>query len=203
MIAFVEGELSAIEQSSVIVDCSGVGFRVFTPVNEEIMRIGIGGDIKLYTYFSIREGAMELYGFTDTDRLDMFKLLINVNSVGPKAALTILSSMDLDQLMMAIASDDKKAMTKVPGIGPKTAARILLDLKDKVTSLGTVPGELSGGTAPAVRMPEGPAQEAVEALTSLGYSPAEAQNAVKRAMAQKEAQGADVETILRLSLKQL
>lgn len=203
MIAFVEGELSAIEQSSVIVDCSGVGFRVFTPVNEEIMRIGIGGDIKLYTYFSIREGAMELYGFTDTDRLDMFKLLINVNSVGPKAALTILSSMDLDQLMMAIASDDKKAMTKVPGIGPKTAARILLDLKDKVTSLGTVPGEVSGGAAPAVRMPEGPAQEAVEALTSLGYSPAEAQNAVKRAMAQKEAQGADVETILRLSLKQL
>ena len=133
MIAYVKGELVAVEETSVIIDNQGMGFRVFTPIREDLLRIGVGSQIKLHTYMNVREDAMILFGFLQPEALALFKQLINVNGVGPKYALAILTAMSVDQVILAIASEDKKALTKVAGIGPKTAGRIILDLKDKVS----------------------------------------------------------------------
>ncbi len=202
MIAFVYGELSDIETNSVVVDCAGVGYRVFTPINPRLLSVGVGSDIKLYTYLSIREDAMDLYGFMDKESLEMFKKLISVSGVGPRIALQILTNMDTTRLTMAILSEDKKTLTGVPGVGPKMAARITLDLKDKVSMSG-----LSGGAdqaSPAASLTaasaEGPAREAVQALEALGYTRQEAENAVGKV------EGSDqltVEEIIRRSLSQL
>ena len=138
MIAYVKGELVAVEETSVIIDNQGMGFRVFTPIREDLLRIGVGSQIKLHTYMNVREDAMILFGFLQPEALALFKQLINVNGVGPKYALAILTAMSVDQVILAIASEDKKALTKVAGIGPKTAGRIILDLKDKVSFTSAV-----------------------------------------------------------------
>lgn len=202
MIAFVYGELADIESNSVVVDCAGVGYRVFTPIDPRLLSVGVGSDIKLYTYLSIREDAMDLYGFMDKDSLEMFKKLISVSGVGPRIALQILSNMDTSRLTMAILSEDKKTLTSVPGVGPKMAARIVLDLKDKVSA-----SALSGGAdnmepahIQAAAAAQGPAQEAVQALEALGYTRQEAEHAVGKV------EGSDtltVEEIIRCSLNQL
>lgn len=197
MIAYVKGTLEIIETDAAVVDVHGVGYRVFTPINEKLIRIGIGGDIQLYTYMSVREDAQVLYGFLETETLELFKLLISVTGVGPKLGLQILSAVSAKDLTLAIIRDDKKALTKVPGIGAKTAARIVLDLKDKVHAApgGDVEADLPIA-APA--MQNGPAQEAMMALTALGYSQSEAERAVSKVAAE----GMSVEEILRQSLKQ-
>lgn len=199
MIAYVKGTLEIIETDAAVVDVHGVGYRVFTPINEKLIRIGIGGPIQLYTYMSVREDAQVLYGFLETESLELFKQLISVTGVGPKLGLQILSAVSAQDLVLAIARDDKKALTKVPGIGAKTAARIVLDLKDKVHA---APGGSDDGSSfvpAAVSAANGPAQEAVMALTSLGYTQSEAERAVSKVA--KE--GMSVEDILRQSLKQL
>jgi len=199
MIAYVKGTLEIIETDAAVVDVHGVGYRVFTPISEKLIRIGIGGDIQLYTYMSVREDAQVLYGFLETEALELFKQLISVNGVGPKLGLQILSAVSAQDLILAIVRDDKKALTKVPGIGAKTAARIVLDLKDKVQASAGA-SEADSGFSPAVAPAAGgPAQEAVMALTSLGYTQTEAERAVSK-VAQD---GMSVEEILRQSLKQL
>lgn len=200
MIAYVKGELAAIEETSVIVDSQGMGFRIYTPIREELLRIGVGSPIKLHTYMNVREDAMILFGFLQPEALTMFKQLINVNGVGPKYALAILTAMSVDQVILAIAAEDKKALTKVAGIGPKTAGRIILDLKDKVsftpghadTELPTVGGPVDTGAV-------GASAEAVMALLSLGYGQSEA-SAVVSKVAQPDM---TVEAIIKQSLKQL
>lgn len=196
MIAYVKGELESIETESVVIDVNGVGFRVFTPVSEALMRIGVGSDIKLHTYMNVREDAMVLFGFLDKETLELFKLLISVNGVGPKSALQILSSISSTDLVLAIARDDKKALTQVNGIGAKTAARIILDLKDKVHGDFTGKEDTTGPSVMAVQA-QGPATEAVMALAALGYSSSEAEKAV-RAVAKD---GMSVEEIIRQCLK--
>lgn len=200
MIAYVKGELAAIEETSVIIDNQGMGFRVFTPIREELLRIGVGSQIKLYTYMNVREDAMILFGFLQPEALALFKQLINVNGVGPKYALAILTAMSVDQVILAIASEDKKALTKVAGIGPKTAGRIILDLKDKVSFTSGSEGvdmPVSGGTGE--ESSAGAAAEAVMALVALGYGQSEAAAAVKK-VAQPDMA---VEEIIKQSLKQL
>lgn len=144
MIAYVSGVLKEIEEDSAIVDVGGIGYRVYTPVTEKLMRVGVGNLLTLHTYLCIREDAQLLYGFTEKSTLKLFQQLINVNGVGPKYALAILTQMAPDAVAFAIASGDHKALTKVSGIGPKTAQRIILDLKDKVSSPAanlSVPGQ--------------------------------------------------------------
>ena len=199
MIAYVKGTLEIIETDAAVVDVHGVGYRVFTPINEKLIRIGIGGSIQLYTYMSVREDAQVLYGFLETESLDLFKQLISVTGVGPKLGLQILSAVSAQDLVLAIARDDKKALTKVPGIGAKTAARIVLDLKDKVHAAPGGSDDGSAFTPAAVSAANGPAQEAVMALTSLGYTQSEAERAVSKVARE----GMSVEDILRQSLKQL
>ncbi len=200
MIAYVKGELAAIEETSVIVENQGMGFRIYTPIREDLLRLGVGSQIKLHTYMNVREDAMILFGFLQPEALSLFKQLINVNGVGPKYALAILTAMSVDQVIMAIASEDKKALTKVAGIGPKTAGRIILDLKDKV-SFTSSSGESDlpvAGTAMETGA-AGAGAEAVMALMALGYGQSEAAGAVSK-VAQPDM---TVEEIIKLSLKQL
>jgi len=200
MIAYVKGELAAIEETSVILENQGMGFRIYTPIREDLLRLGVGSQIKLHTYMNVREDAMILFGFLQPEALSLFKQLINVNGVGPKYALAILTAMSVDQVIMAIASEDKKALTKVAGIGPKTAGRIILDLKDKVSfTAGSGETETPVGAGPMETGADGAGSEAVMALMALGYSQSEAAGAVSK-VAQPDM---TVEEIIKQSLKQL
>jgi len=197
MIAYIKGRLAAIEESSVVVEQQGIGFRVYTPIREELLRIGVGEEVQLHTYMNVREDAMILYGFLHTESLQVFKQLINVNGVGPKYALAILTAMSTDHVILAIASEDKKALTKVPGIGAKTAGRIILDLKDKLSFAGG--GQTPAGTEENTPAAGGAAPEAIAALIALGYSQGEAAAAVSKVYQSDMA----VEEIIKQSLKQL
>lgn len=175
MIAYVSGVLKEIEEDSAIVDVGGIGYRVYTPVTEKLMRLGVGNPLTLYTYLCVREDAQLLYGFMEKDTLRLFQKLINVNGVGPKFALAILTQLAPDAAAFAIASGDHKALTKVSGIGVKTAQRIILDLKDKVSApqlTAALPAQETGPLA------GGAAAEASAAMEALGYTQAEARQAV-------------------------
>lgn len=199
MIAYVKGELESIETESVVIDVNGMGFRVFTPINEALLRVGVGSQIKLHTYMNVREDAMVLFGFLDKESLELFRLLISVNGVGPKSGLQILSSISVNDLILAIARDDKKALTQVNGIGAKTAARIILDLKDKIKVDTFSMPETDTGASVSVMTDNSAATEAIMALVSLGYSQSEADKAV-RGVAQD---GMSTEMILKQALKLL
>ena len=154
----------------------------------------LGESVKIYTYFSVREDGMSLFGFLSRQDLAMFKQLIGVNGIGPKSALGILSALRPDVLRMAVASGDAKTISRAPGVGPKTAQRIILDLKDKIR----LEDVLAGGLEESLAVPEeifgvGQAgKEAVEALTALGYSAAEAAGAVKKVKITEEMTAEDV-----------
>ena len=201
MIAYVKGILDSIEADAVLVDVNGVGFRVYTPISEQLLRVGVGSEIKLHTYMNVREDAMILYGFLDTDTLDLFEKLISVNGVGPKMALQVLSSVTATELILAIARDDKKVLTGISGIGAKTAARIILDLKDKVNA-DSITSESGVDEVPAamVSKENSAAMDAIMALCSLGYTRSEAEKVVASV---GPTDGLTTEDILRLSLKML
>ena len=205
MIAYVQGILKKIEETSVIVDVGGLGYRVFTPIHEALLRVGTEHSIQLHTYLNVREDAMLLYGFLDTDSLDLFKLLINVNGIGPKNALAILATLSVDQIFFAIAQGDHKALTKVSGIGAKTAQRIILDLKDKIAKREPVAQDMtlqeiaspavSGNTVIA---------DAIMALEALGYSHSQAAEAMRRVPELESlAEAGNVQLLIREGLKQL
>jgi len=139
MIAHLKGELSAIYEDRIIIEVSGIGYNVLMPYSSIELLPGIGNTVKVYTYLSVREDAMWLYGFSTKDDLDLFKLLITVNGVGPKAGLQLLSFMGGEQLKFAIVSSDSKSISKAPGVGPKTAQRIIIDLKDKIELMSRMP----------------------------------------------------------------
>lgn len=199
MIAFLNGEISAIYEDKVIIEVSGVGYNVLMPSSCIKMLKGIGNIAKIYTYLSVREDAMQLYGFNTSDELELFKLLITVNGIGPKASLQILSSMSQDEIKMAIVAGDSKTLSKVPGIGPKTAQRIIIDLKDKIDLINTVESRLSSDVTYSGALSD-EKSEALEALVALGYSKKDALNAVSSVDAP---QGTKVEEILKLALKSI
>lgn len=199
MIAFLNGEISAIYEDKVIIEVSGIGYNVLMPSSCIKMLKGIGNIVKIYTYLSVREDAMQLYGFNTSDELELFKLLITVNGIGPKASLQILSSMSQDEIKMAIVAGDSKTLSKVPGIGPKTAQRIIIDLKDKIDLINTVESRLSSDITYSGALSD-EKSEALEALVALGYSKKDALNAVSSVDAP---QGTKVEEILKLALKSI
>ena len=161
---------------------------------------GIGNTVKVYTYLSVREDAMQLYGFLTKDDLNMFKLLIQVNGIGPKGALAILSVMSLADLKFAILSGDSKTISKAPGIGAKTAQRMIIDLKDKVTLEDAFEQKLNETQNSDNEELSINRNEAVEALVALGYSSTDALKAVRNSDIPNDA---DVETIIKLAFKQL
>ena len=194
MISYIRGTLAEKNEDSAVVEAHGVGYQIFVPVPVLSELPPLGESVKIYTYFSVREDGMSLFGFLFRQDLAMFKQLIGVNGIGPKSALGILSALRPDVLRMAVASGDAKTISRAPGVGPKTAQRIILDLKDKIRPEDV----LAGGLEESLAVPEeisgvGQAgKEAVEALTALGYSAAEAAGAVKKVKITEEMTAEDV-----------
>lgn len=194
MISYIRGTLAEKNEDSAVVEAHGVGYQIFVPVPVLSELPPLGESVKIYTYFSVREDGMSLFGFLSRQDLAMFKQLIGVNGIGPKSALGILSALRPDVLRMAVASGDAKTISRSPGVGPKTAQRIILDLKDKIRPEDV----LAGGLEESLAVPEeisgvGQAgKEAVEALTALGYSAAEAAGAVKKVKITEEMTAEDV-----------
>ena len=177
MIYNVKGILTYIDAQFVVVECGGVGFKCFTTLNTSKSVGKIGSEVNLYTHLSVREDAMDLFGFSTVSELDAFKMLITVSGVGPKAAVSVLSELTPDRLALAIASGDTKSIVKANGIGKKTAERIVLELKDKMANVAS--GELSSAVASAGSIVEESASaEAVAALVALGFSQSDAAVAV-------------------------
>ena len=174
MIYSVKGELVAVEPNLAVVECGGVGYACRTTANT-IAALKLGTVVKLFTYLSVREDAVELFGFADFSELNCFKMLISVTGVGPKAALSILSGMTPQAFALCVASGDSKSLTMAPGIGKKIAERIVLELKDKVSkeNLNTSSDALIPAAAPSNSF-----AEAVSALMVLGYTNAEASKAL-------------------------
>ena len=199
MIGFVQGKVDAISEDNVVIDTGGIGYNVRISAKTAQELPGIGQEVRLYTYTSVREDGISLFGFLSRDSLDIFKKIITVNGIGPKGGLAVLSVMSADELKFAIISGNAQAITKAPGIGKKTAERVILDLKDKISVEDTqIRKEISSYDG----LPQtGKAQsEAVEALTALGYSATAALHAVRQI---EHAEEMDVEAILKLALKNM
>ena len=190
MISYISGVVEEIEKDKVVVDNNGIGYGIFAS-QSTLEQIGIGEQVKIYTYFSVREDAMQLYGFLSRQELQLFKLLIGVSGVGPKGGLAILSTCPGDSLSMAVLADDAKAISKAPGIGAKTAQKIIIELKDKIE------GET---ISKPMTKASGVVGDAVEALTALGYSQTMAYQAIKSI---ENVDGMDVEEILKKALKNI
>jgi Holliday junction DNA helicase RuvA len=202
VIAFIQGELCDAGQDTIVVACHGIGYEIQIPVSVAQVLPDPGNVVKIYTYTYVREDALGLFGFLTKDDLKIFKLLITVNGVGPKAALAILSAMTADELRFAILAEDAKAIAKAPGIGPKTAKRMIIELKDKLNLESMIEGhgdaEMSlsdpGDAAANVR------DEVIMALTALGYGNTEAVRAVRAVSGADEM---DSETLLKQALKKI
>ena len=178
MFYYVNGTVAHMAPYLAVIDCGGVGYACRT-TNNTLAQLKKGETVRLYTYLNVREDAMELYGFFTENERNCFQLLIGVSGVGPKAALSILSSSTPETLAMSIITGDEKALTVAPGIGKKIAQRIILELKDKLAKGQIAPGgESYGGTGVTV-IPENKSSEAAAALAVLGYSQAEIGMALK------------------------
>lgn len=206
MISYVKGPLVGIEEDIIVVEAGNVGLSIRVPVSLLPELPGLGEEVTVHTYFQVREDAMTLYGFLHRQDRDMFRQLIGVNGIGPKGALGILSVLRPDDVRLAIVSEDVKALAKAPGIGNKTAQRMILDLKDKISMNEFLGGMARGadtaegvGKAAAAGLAEA-AKEAVQALVALGYSNTEAARAVKQV---EIADGMTSEDVLKASLKHL
>ena len=203
MISFICGQVADTTENSVIIETGGIGYEVFMTGTAIEQAVRMEGKVKVHTYFHVREDAMQLYGFWNKDDLQMFRLLLGVNGIGPKAALGVLAGLTSDELRFAVLSDDVKALSKAPGIGKKTAQKLILELKDKLKLEDAFEKKLAHEQEAAVLagadFHDG-RQEAVEALTALGYSSSEALKAVRRVI---DVDPGDVEAILKAALKQL
>lgn len=177
MIAFAQGVIEDIAEDNVVLDVGGIGINVKISTSTAARLPGIGEEVRLYTYTLVREDAFSLYGFLSKKDLDIFKLCITVNGIGPKGALAILSVMDADSLRFAIMTKNIKAISQAPGIGARTAERLILDLKDKIHVDDVLIGREVAVTAEGNHV-SSQKQEAVEALVALGYGQAESIKAV-------------------------
>ena len=205
MFSYIKGTLTEFFEDVIVVESDGIGWNIHVPLSVLDRLPRTGEEVKIYTSFQVREDAMTLYGFLTRQDLQMFKQLLGVNGIGPKAALGILSTLQPDDLRMAIISEDAKAIAKAPGIGPKTAKRVILDLKDRIKMEDILPAGMGAAAertaaATAVTGMEGIGKEAIEALVALGYSMTEASKAVRQV---EISEGMTVEAVLKASLKYL
>lgn len=179
MIAYLKGIVTHRLVEAVYVNVHDVGYRVYVPSSVQ-SQLQVGEETCLYTYTNVREDAIQLYGFLTIEDYELFLMLISVSGVGPKLGLGILSAISPDQFVGLIISGDTKGLQKLPGIGKKSAERLVLELKDKIESLGIAGTFTPGGTISAlVKAPVGVTEEVVEALMALGYSAQEVQPVVQ------------------------
>ena len=204
MLAFLEGEIVAIEENSVILETNHIGYHIFMPSSCFEGMLREGESVRIHTYLQVKEDGLQLYGFLNREDLRLFKLLIGVNGIGPKAALGILSALTADELRFAVLSDDAAAIAKAPGVGKKTAQKLILELKDKLNLEDAFEQKLSHVQDSAQNW-LGESQvdvkaEAIQALVALGYSNAEAIRSVNAVPGGKDM---DVEELLKASLKNM
>ena len=198
MISYIRGELAAIEEEMVVVDVGGIGYGLYMPGQSMGKLPAIGAEVKLHTYLNVREDAMQLFGFLTRDDLKIFKLVIGVSGIGPKGGLSILSKLTPDDLRFAVLSGDAKAISAAPGIGKKTAEKLIIELKDKLSMDDVIQNveaveEISGQSGVSQIQ-----TDAIQALTALGYGNTESLRAVKQV---EIAENTDVETVLKQALK--
>ena len=208
MFYYLCGKLTHLEAGIAVIDVGGVGYKLTIssttydamPPNRSVSE---PPTVRLYTYMAVREDGIELFGFASETELASFKMLISVSGVGPKAAMSILSLLTPEKFALAVCTEDKKTIAKANGIGPKTAARVILELKDKLMKehagedLTSAPSSI--GTSSAAQTARGKLSEATDALVVLGYSRAEAASVLKDIPTDR----LELEEIIRLSLKKL
>lgn len=202
MITYIRGILEGMEEDKVIVDVNGIGYGIYMSGTAMGRLPGIGREVKIHTYLHVKEDLMQLYGFLTRDELQVFKLLIGVSGIGPKGGLGVLSALGPDDLRFAVASNDVKAIQAAPGIGKKTAEKLILELKDKLKLEDALEHSVDAAQNHATAAGDASAgemtSEAVQALVALGYGNTEALKAVRQV---EITEGMEAEDILRQSLK--
>ena len=203
MFYFISGNLAHLDKGFAVIDAGGIGYKLSISGNTyyEIQKAQNPSTVRLYTHMAVREDGVELFGFISEEELSSFKMLIGVSGVGPKAAISILSQLSPSKLALAICTDDKKAISAANGIGPKTAARIILELKDKFNKERTIDTasdsdiyELSIGNASSSKF-----TDAQDALSVLGYTRSEA----AKVLGTIDTQGLELDEIIKQALKKL
>ncbi len=200
MYSYIKGVLAELEEDAIVVETGGIGYHIYTTGQTFSRLPSLGDEVKIYTYLYIREDAMLLYGFCSKDELRVFKLLLGVSGIGPKGALAILSVMTTDDLRFAVLGDDAKTIAKAPGVGVKTAQRLILELRDKLSIEDVFEEKLSQAEDTARDKAKGAKNEAVQALVALGYSSSEALKALGGIEITEET---DVEDLLKAALKNM
>ncbi|MCC6445933.1 MAG: Holliday junction branch migration protein RuvA [Armatimonadetes bacterium] len=198
MIAHVAGELAVSAEDYVVVSAGGIGYKIFVPGSTQAGLPAAGEKIRLFTYLHVREDALTLYGFSDTEQQEVFELLIGVSGIGPKVALAILSAMSPESLAQAVAGEDVKTIQRIPGIGAKTAQRMVLELKEKMAALAW-----AHKVEQKARPERGSAlEDVIEGLVALGYSRPDARRAAETVLKDRP-DLTDPRTILRAALQSL
>lgn len=197
MISYIKGILAAVFLDGIILENQGIGYDIKTPVIQDRLP-KVGSSCMMYTYMHVREDAIGLYGFLTREELDTFKLLISITGIGPKVALSVLSTLSVRELKFAVLSDDTKTIAKTPGIGPKGAKRMIIELKDKLEfdelEEEPIQGAIFEDTAEDV------ISMTAQALVSLGYSNSEAYRSIQAVEGKEEM---DTETLLKAALKKI
>lgn len=201
MYAYIKGILTEITEDAIIIENQGIGYEIAVPGQVFDYLPSVGEEVKIYTYHYVREDAILLYGFLTKEDVRIFKMLIGVSGIGPKGALSILSVLSTDDLRFAILGDDAKAIAKAPGVGAKTAQRVIIELKDKLSLEDAFEQKLANQEQKAELNPAvGVKNEAILALTSLGYSQSEALKVLQGIEISPDDQ---VEDVLKMALKQM
>lgn len=201
MISYIKGELAEINENYIVIETGNIGYEVFLPTSAILELPPRKSTIKIYTYLHVREDIFCLYGFLAKDDLNIFKLLITVNGIGPKGALGMLSGLSADEIRFAVLAEDAKTITKAPGVGPKTASKIILELKDKIHLDSAFEQKLANqAVKPNSDTMYGRREEVIDALTSLGYSASDAFKIVNQIDITEDM---TTEDILKLCLKRL
>ena len=196
MYAYIKGSLEEKTKDSIVIDVGGIGYRIFLS-EQSMAKLGeLGEVVKVYTHYHVREDNISLYGFLSNEELKMFELLIQVSGIGAKTAINMLSSITPSAFAIAIISDDIKTLTKIPGVGAKSAARIVLELKDKLKTEDAIKADniVTTGAKDNENI-----DEAVQALQILGYN----KSVITKALDKLELDGLSVEDIIKLALKHL
>ena len=198
MFSYIKGLLAEVFEDVIVVETGGIGWNIHVPLSVLDRLPRVGQEVKVYTFFQVREDAMSLYGFLTRQDLKMFRQLLGVNGIGPRGALGLLSALRPDDLRLAIISGDVKAISRAPGIGSKTAQRLILDLKDRISVDEMIPRQEAALEAKSRGGLGEAGNEAVSALVALGYSAMEASRAVRQV---EITESMTTEDVLKASLK--
>ena len=198
MYAYIKGVVEEIEDGCAVVETGGIGYRLYVP-QSDLDELSLHDEVKLHTHYVQKEDGASLYGFVSREELRFFRLLITVSGIGPKGALSILSTLSVDDLKRAIIADEPAFISRAPGVGKKSAQKVILELKDKLTDADLLSGASFAGETKKTPAEDTVIKEAVDALTNLGYGRAEAAKAVGAVALEGEA----VEDILKKALKAL